>query len=321
MTELSVVIPVYGCKACLRSLHERLTTSLQSVTDSYEIVLVDDASPDDAWSELRELAAGDSHVRSFRLSRNFGQHAAITAGLERSQGRWVVIMDCDLQDPPELIPRLHAKATEGFDIVFAERKRTGGTHPLRRLASRLYSMAMNRLAGADIDFRHGSFSIISRQVVDAFLSVNDRDRHYLLILYWLGFDVGAVDYEQLERPHGSSSYTPKRLLRHAVDAIFFQTTVLLRWIVYLGFVLATTGASFAVYLIISKLTGAASPGWTSLAVFTLLLSGFIIISTGITGLYVGKVFEQVKGRPLYVVAESTEHQLEPERARGLAEGV
>jgi dolichol-phosphate mannosyltransferase len=297
--ELSAVVPVYGCRDCLEVLHARLTAALEDITPDYEIVFVDDRSPDKAWNLESGFAERDPHTVAIRLSRNFGQHAAITAGLEAARGNWVVVLDCDLQDPPEDIRRLYAKALEGYDVVYAQRRRAG-TSGFRRLGSRFYFRLMNVFAGAAFE-EAGSFSIVSRQVVEEFLRFKDRHRHYLLMLHWLGFDTASIEYDQPARHSGRSSYGVRGLVSHALDGLFFQTTVLLRWVVLLGFGFAFAGLAIAVYYLISKLIGSASPGFTSLAVFTLTVGGFIIISTGITGLYIGRVFEQVRERPLFVV--------------------
>jgi polyisoprenyl-phosphate glycosyltransferase len=306
---LSVVVPVYGCRSCLEHLHERLTVTLQDVVPDHEIILVDDRSGDGAWEEIERLVELDAAVRGVRLSRNFGQHAAITAGLAQARGDHVVVMDCDLQDPPELIPQLYAKALEGHDIVFGRRTHKP-TNPLRRLLARLYFRGLRAFTGNKLDGQYGTFSIISRKVVGAFLDLRDQDRHYLMILSWLGFDVAAVDYEPASRHSGRSSYTLPSLIEHALDGVFFQTTVLLRWIVYLGFLLASIGGVLAAYLAVARVAGTAYPGWTSIVVLTLVLCGFIILSTGITGLYIGKVFEQARARPIFVVdrvAERSEY--------------
>jgi polyisoprenyl-phosphate glycosyltransferase len=300
--ELSVVVAVYGCDSCLGELHSRLTGALGEIASTYEVVYVDDRSPDGSWRFLVDLAGRDEHVRLVRLSRNFGQHAAITAGLAESSGRWTVVMDCDLQDPPEQIARLYERALEGYDVVFARRKRRRDSL-FRRTGARLYFWLMNRLLGTRIDGELGSFSILSVQVRDAYLSVGDRSRHYLSILFWLGFEHTSIDVEHAPRHSGKSSYTLGRLLMHAADGLFFQTTVLLRWIVYLGFAVALMGALLAVFFILIFIVSEPYPGWTSLAVLLLLVGGFIIMSTGVAGLYIGKIFEQVKGRPLYVVDE------------------
>jgi glycosyltransferase involved in cell wall biosynthesis len=303
MTELTVVVPVYRCEECLRALYDRLTRSVSEVTPDYELVFVDDRSPDDGWSTLREFAALDPRVKAIRLSRNFGQHPAVTAGLAESTGRWVVVMDCDLQDPPEEVPRLYATAQHGYDIVFARRK--SRRHSLfRRGAARLYFKLMNVFLGTSIEGEYGSFSILARKVVDEFLRFRDRDRHYLLILYWLGFNYTAIDVEHDERYAGRSAYSLPMLLRHAAAGLFFQTTKLLRWIVYLGLFIALSGFALALALVSAFFAGAHSPsGYTSLAVLILLSTGFTLTSLGVTGLYLGKVFEQVKQRPMYVVDE------------------
>jgi glycosyltransferase involved in cell wall biosynthesis len=298
--ELSVVVPVYGCGPCLAQLHERLVLTLETLDVSYEVVMVDDRSPDDAWNEIEALVALDRRVCGVRLSRNFGQHAAITAGLSRARGRWVVVLDCDLQDPPEEIPRLYHEARRGHDIVFGRRARKP-TGLARRLLARMYFGGLRLFAGVKIDGQYGTFSIISRDVVNAFLALQDRDRHYLFILSWLGFDTATVDYVPAVRYAGKSSYSLRRLLTHGLDGVFFQTTVLLRWIVYLGFAVTVCGVAGAIYLVSARLGGTAYPGWTSVMVLLLALCGFIILSTGTAGLYVGKIFEQSRGRPLFVI--------------------
>jgi glycosyltransferase involved in cell wall biosynthesis len=301
-----VVVPVYGCRACLGKLHERLVATLDRLGRSYEIILVDDRAGDGSWEEIECLVALDAAVRGILLSRNFGQHAAITAGLRHSRGDWVIVMDCDLQDPPEDIARLYARALEGHDIVFARRIRKP-TGYLRGLLGRLYFRGIRVFGGAALDGQYGNFSVISRKVVEAFLEFRDQDRHYVMILTWLGFDTAAVDYVPARRFQGRSSYSLPRLLEHAVDGVFFQTTLLLRWIVYLGFFLAASGGMLTLYLVGARIVGDAYPGWTSIVVVVLVLGGFIILSTGITGLYIGKVFDQSRERPVFVVDRIAEH--------------
>jgi dolichol-phosphate mannosyltransferase len=303
MTELSVVVPVFQCEGCLRELHRRLTQSLAAITPDFELVFVEDRGDDRSWDVLRELANDDRRTVAYRLSRNFGQHAAITAGLAHTRGAHVVVMDCDLQDPPEVIAELYAKACEGYDVVLA-RRTLKRQQPLRRIAGRAYFRLLKTFTGTAIDGAYGSFSVISRKTVEAFLSLRDRDRHYLFILGWLGFDRATVDYEPAERFAGESSYGFGALLAHAVDGIFFQTTILLRWIVYLGFVLSAIGAIGAFYVVIMRIMHTAFPGWASVFVLLLTIGGFIIVSTGVTGLYIGRVFDEVRARPLYLIDEA-----------------
>jgi polyisoprenyl-phosphate glycosyltransferase len=301
--ELSVVVPVYGCADCLVSLHARLTESVAQITDRYELVFVDDRSVDDGWSVLGRLAAGDEHVRAFRLSRNFGQDAAITAGLHQAAGDWAVVMDCDLQEAPEDIPRLWAAAGEGYDIVRTTRR--GWRHSaFRRFTSRVY-----RRLTLETDVRpdYSNLSLLSRRVIDAFLRLHDRDREYMIALDWLGFDSTAIEIEHHERHAGESGYTLRGLIRVALDGMFFRSTVLLRLVVLLGFVVALIGVVVAGFEVADYFIEAQKrvPGYTSLAVLLLVLAGFIIVSVGVVGLYVGRIFEQVKDRPLFLIDEQT----------------
>jgi len=297
--ELSVVVPVFGCADCLLELHRRLTAAIGPLTTDYEILLVDDASSDGAWATITALAGDDPCLRGLRLSRNFGQHAAITAGLAGARGRWTVVMDCDLQEPPELIPRLYAEAQEGFDVVHTTRRRRQGT--LRRLTGALYFRLRNAALGTHSGVDHGTLSLLSRRVVDAFLRVGDVHREYLIVLDWLGFDQTTVEMEAADRHAGRSSYTLGRLSRVAIDGMFFQTTRLLRVIVAVGLLVALGGLALATYNLSVYLTSDPPSGYTSLSVLVLLMSGTILVSLGVVGLYVGKVFEQVKGRPLYLI--------------------
>jgi polyisoprenyl-phosphate glycosyltransferase len=297
--QLSVVVPVYGCAECLGPLHERLTASVSSITDRYELVFVDDRSVDDGWTVLRRLARADPHVRAFRLSRNFGQDAAITAGLAKAQGQWAVVMDCDLQEAPEDIPRLWAAAGEGYEIVRTVRR--GWSHSrFRRFTSRAY-----RKLTLETDVRpdYSNLSLLSRAVIDSFLRLHDRDREYMIALDWLGYDSTAIEIDHHERHAGESGYTFQRLIRVALDGMFFRSTVLLRVVVLLGFIVALTGIVVAAFEVVDYFAenDKTVPGYTSLAVLLLVLAGFIIVSVGVVGLYVGRIFEQVKNRPLFLI--------------------
>jgi glycosyltransferase involved in cell wall biosynthesis len=297
---LSVVVPVYGCQPCLRHLHERLTVALRSLEIGYEIVLVDDRAEDGSWSEIERLADLDTRVRGILLCRNFGQQAAITAGLHYARGAWVVVMDCDLQDPPEVIPQLYAKAMEGYDIVFGRRPGKP-TSFARRQLGRLYFCGLRMLGETSVDGQHGAFSVISRKAVDALLALRERNRNYTAMLTWLRFATASVEYTAAPRYRGRSSYSISRLLELAVDGVFFQTTLLLRCIAYAGLCVAAAGGALAGYLLAARAFGSAYPGWTSIMTTEIVLGGFIILSTGITGLYLGKVFEQLRGRPVFVL--------------------
>ncbi|MGI8410957.1 MAG: glycosyltransferase family 2 protein [Solirubrobacteraceae bacterium] len=297
--ELSVVVPVYGCADCLVALHDRLTRSVCEVTDRYEIVFVDDRSRDGGWDVLRGLARGDARVRAFRLSRNFGQDAAITAGLAQARGAWAVVMDCDLQEAPEDIPRLWAAAGEGYEVVRSTR------HGWRHSAFRRWTSRAYRRLTLETDVRpdYSNLSLLSRRVIDAFLRLGDRDREYMIALDWLGFDSTTIEIEHHERHAGESGYTFQRLVRVALDGMFFRSTVLLRVVVLVGFLVALVGIILAAFEVVDYFAepDQTIPGYTSLAVLLLLLAGFIIVSVGVVGLYVGRIFEQVKNRPLFLI--------------------
>ena len=299
--EISVVVPVYRCEECLGALHERLTNTLTGMGVTYELVFVDDASPDSAWSVLSALALRDPAIKLLGLSRNFGEEAAITAGLSHAEGRFAIVMDCDLQDAPEDIPRLHAKAVEGHDIVFTRRVERGHSK-FRERASRLYHELTRRLFRSTVDPEHGNFSIVSRKVLDTVLSLRDRDRHYRAILSWVGFRTTEIPVQHGTRAAGESAYGIKALTKHAIDGVFFQSATLMRYIVYAGFAFALAGLVLALFFVVTYfLSDNNYPGWTSLAVLVLLSTGVIIVSTGVTGLYIGRIFGQVKGRPLFIV--------------------
>lgn len=302
--QISIVVPVYACEGCLEALHDRLTRSVGGLTPAYELVLVDDRSRDRGWEVMQRLAAADGHVRALRLSRNFGQHAAITAGLTEARGRWVVVMDCDLQESPEDIPRLWAAAQDGYDVVRTIRR--GRRHSVpKRWASRLYRRLTME---TDTPPDYSTLSLLSRRVVDAFLRLRDRDREYMIALDWLGFDATTIEIDHAERYDGRSSYGLGRLVSVALDGMFFRSTLLLRLVVLAGFAVAALGVGVAVFEVIEYVAGPNQtvPGYTSLIVLVLVLAGLILVSVGVVGLYVGRIFEQVKGRPLFVIDRRAE---------------
>jgi len=298
--EISVVVPSYGCRECLTALCERLDNVLRQLVPSFEIVIVDDRSPDNSWPVVEALAQRYPAVRGIRLSRNFGQQIAMTAGLRAALGGYVVVMDCDLQDPPELIPDLYRELQKGYDLVMA--KRVERSHPgLRVFAAKAYYWLVHWLTGETMDGAYGSFSILSRKVVEAFLLFQERERHYIFILRWLGFNRGTIEYAHAEREAGHSAYGVGKLIRHALGGMFFQTSAFLNWIMYAG--LFFTIASFAggAYFIYRHFVVGSLPGWTSLVVAILFSTGMILASVGAVGLYISRIFEMSKGRPLYIV--------------------
>jgi glycosyltransferase involved in cell wall biosynthesis len=302
---LSVVSPVYGAEAIVEELVRRVSDAAATITDRYEVVLVEDASPDGCWQRILAACERDDRVKGIRLSRNFGQHRAITAGLEHARGQWVAVMDCDLQDDPAFLVSLYCRAREGFDIVLAARPRR--RHEWwRNLGAGLFHQALRLLGGSGwpVDAQIGTYSLLSRKAVEAFCRVGDADRHYHHVLRWLGFRVAFVPVEHRPRYAGRSAYTVPKLVRHFVAGITSRTDCLLHLalgasaLFIMGSLLAT------VYLVTTYFLHGFKEGWTSTAVLILFGTGSVLFCVGVIGLYVGKIFEQVRPRPLYLIDES-----------------
>ncbi len=301
--EISVVSPVYCCADCLRALCARLAKTLSALGKDYEIILVDDASPDDAWPVLRELCAADSRVKAIALSRNFGQHYAIAAGIEHALGRWIVVLDCDLQDRPEEIARLYAKAQEGFDVVFAERE-TRQDGWLKRNSSRAFIALLNYLSGAEYDYRTANFGIYSRAVIDAVRSMGDRSRFFPVMVRWTGFRKTSIPVQHDARGNGGSSYSLRKLLRLALDIMLSYSDKPLRLVATLGIIVSMIALAMTGFSLYRYLHGDVNvAGYTSLIASMWLLAGVMLFCMGIIGLYVGRVFENVKSRPIFIVRD------------------
>lgn len=299
--ELSVVTPVYKAAECLEALYQRLVDVLERTVDQFEIVMVNDASPDDSWHVIEDLARRDRRVRGINLSRNFGQHCAITAGLEHARGDWVVVMDCDLQHKPEDIARLYESALRGHDIVLVRRLRRHDSL-MKKLTSRAFTILYNTLTDFKIDPTISAYSIISRRVVEALRSMPEGGRSYILMLHWVGFDVGYIDSEHGRRFAGRSAYDFARSINFAIDSIASQSNRPLRLSIQFGFLLSIASLLYAAWLVVRYfLFGVAVAGWTSAMVSMFFLSGLLFANIGVLGLYLGKVFDEAKRRPLYVV--------------------
>lgn len=300
---ISVVSPVYCCAGCLQELCARLRDALSSIGESYEILLIDDASPDDAWRVARELCAADAHVKAIGLSRNFGQHYAIAAGLEHARGDWVVVLDCDLQDRPEEIASLYAKAREGYDVVFAERE-TRQDSWLKRNLSRAFIALLNYLSGADYDYRTANFGIYSRAVIDAVRSMGDHSRFFPIMVRWTGFRTTSIPVRHDARNDGASSYTLRKLARLALEIVLSHSDKPLRLVAGLGIFVSLIAIGMTVFSVLRYLHGDVTvAGYTSVIASMWLLAGITLFCMGVIGLYVGRVFESVKQRPVYVVRE------------------
>jgi glycosyltransferase involved in cell wall biosynthesis len=300
---ISVVTPVYKAPDCLPELYRRLVAVLERIGEPFEILLVNDASPDNSWQVIEGLAQRDPRVRGINLSRNFGQHYAITAGLDHARGRFVVVMDCDLQHVPEDIPRLYEKAREGYDIVFVRRVTRRDTF-LKKLSSRAFTTLYNTLTDFRIDPRISTYSIISRRVADAVRRLSEGNRNYALLLHWVGFDMAYIDGEHAERFAGRSAYSFRKLFAFAIDSITGQSNRPMRLSIQFGFCLSIAAQLYAVWLALRYFIWQVPvEGWTSLMVAIFFLSGLMFANIGVLGVYLGKVFDESRHRPLYVVKD------------------
>jgi len=302
--EISVVAPAYKCRECIPELHRQLVAVLEPLVPSFEIVLVDDGCPEDSWSAIQAAAAADARVKAVGLSRNFGQHYAIAAGLHHSSGNWVVVMDCDLQDRPAEIPNLYRKALEGYDIVYAQRQDRQDSW-FKRALSRGFSVVYNLLSDIHIDPSVANFSIASRPVIDSYCELKEMNRAYHLNLRWLGYRSAFLPVEHASRYAGSTAYTLRRGFRFAIESITSQSNKPLILAIRAGFLMSASAVLVGLFYVWMYLRhGITVTGFTSLIVSVYFVGGLILANMGVLGLYLGKVFNEVKERPLYIVKET-----------------
>ena len=302
---MSVVVPVYGCSGCLNDLYQRLTDTLSIISKEFEIILINDASPDDSWDVIKYLSQSDPRVKGISLSRNFGQHYAIAAGLQFSTGKWTVVMDCDLQDRPEEIINLHEKALEGYEQVVAVRdNRKDGI--LITFTSRLFYIVFNYLSDNVLDNRVANFGIYSSKVIGSVRRYKEKDRSFGLLVAMTGFSREQLKVEHASRSEGKSSYSFRARMSLAVDHILSHSNKPLFLAIKTGFVCSLLSSSYALWLIIRYFIWSQSvAGWTSVIVSLFFLSGLIVSVVGMVGIYVGKIYNEVKERPLYIIDELT----------------
>lgn len=301
--DISVVIPVYGCQAAIPELHRRLCESLEKISKAFEIILVDDYCPQNSWEEIQKVCEKDKRVIGIHMARNFGQIRAITAGLDKSRGDWVVVMDCDLQDRPETIPELYQKAQEGYDVVFARREGRKDS-AITKFLSKCFYKVYDYFTDGTFDSSICNFSISKRKVIDYYCRMREQNRAYTMFIRWLGFKQTAIDMPADERFEGKSSYNLKRKLKMAFEIITSQSNKPLLFSVKLGFVSAFLALIYIIYLVFREIIlGDVLVGWTSIVASIYLMGGIILCAIGVVGIYVGNIFNEAKNRPLYVIDE------------------
>jgi len=301
--DISIVIPVYGCRDALTELYRRLVSSLETISERFEIILVNDACPQNSWETIKQLAMKDHRVKGIDLSRNFGQIRAITAGLSEAIGDLIVVMDCDLQDPPEEIPMLYKKIEEGYDVVYS-RRATRKDRLLKRLSSKFFHAIYGYFTDGAFDATVSNFSMCKRTVIDNYLKMRDQNRAFILFIRWMGFRTTVVDVDHRERATGRSAYNLRKQLRLAGEIISTQSNKPLTLSIKIGCAFASISFLYALYrTFLYFIDGVSVAGWTTIIVSIWFLSGITMVQLGVIGLYLGLVFNQTKQRPIFIVRE------------------
>ena len=302
--DLSVVSPVYRGEKMLSELVERIHKAISPLTDNYEIVLVNDCSPDNSWECISEICKVDKKVKGINLSRNFGQPYAITAGLTYANGNYIAVIDCDLQNKPEDLPAMYQKALEGYDVVSARRVVREDTF-MKRMSSAIFHRVYDFLSGFDTDKAVAEFGIYSRKIVDVYCSIPEYSRSFVELIHTLGFKKTTVDVLHDHRLEGKSSYNLYRLLKLSYDSIISNSNRPLHLAVALGLMMSILSFLMAIYNIFAKFWGLNEvAGYTSTIFSIWFVGGLLLLMMGVLGLYIGKIFDQVKGRPVFIVSDT-----------------
>lgn len=301
---ISVVIPVYKAENTLDELVDRLEQTLPAIDPAYEIILINDRSPDSSWQVIERIGSHKKFVKGIHLSRNFGQHKAISAGLDNCKGEWIVVMDCDLQDQPEEIVRLYSKAQEGYEAVFASRHNRQDSF-IKKLFSKIFYSLLSYLTGTRQDESLASFGIYSSKFIDVIRGMRESIRYFPTMVQWVGFTTYKLPVEHHERKAGKSGYNFRKLSYLAMDIILAYSDKPLRLTVKFGIAIAFIAFGFACYTLLLWWRGEIVVlGYASIIISIWFLTGCILTTLGVVGLYIGKIFEGVKRRPIYIIEKT-----------------
>lgn len=303
MPLISVVSPVFNESGCIQAFYAEVSAALAAITPSWEIVLVDDGSSDDSWRQIRQLSQRDGRVRGVRFSRNFGHHVALAAGLDHCDGDWVVTIDSDLQDPPDAIPLLLETALGGFDVVVGLRE--GRQHGwIKRNLARAFYAVYSHLTDTPFEPRAGVFRIMSRRVVENLRQMRETSRFFAGMVNWVGFAQGAVPVQHRKRYSGETKYPLRKQILLAINGILGFSEKPLKFVATTGLAMSLLSMAYGLFIVARALAGKIVVlGYSSLAAAIFFTGGLTVFTVGLVGLYVGRIFRQVQGRPLYVVAE------------------
>lgn len=303
--KLSVIVPFLNEETNLPVMYERLVKMMEARPEALEIIFVDDGSSDSSPRWVAEKAKQDPRVKMIRLSRNFGHQIAITAGMDYASGDAAVIIDADLQDPPEVIPQLLEKWHEGYEVVYAVRERREGETWLKKFLATSFYKIFHKLSNVNVPMNAGDFRLVDRKVLEALKEVRELHRFMRGLTCWVGFHQGAVYYERAARHAGQTKYPVWKSARLAWDALTSFSGAPLRWMTGVGVIVSLVGVAYLIDIVVVRIIhpGSSVAGWSSLAVIVLLLGGVQLVCLGITGQYISRIFEESKKRPLYLVRE------------------
>jgi dolichol-phosphate mannosyltransferase len=301
----SVIVPVFNEEEVINETYKRLTEVMQSTGESYEIIFVNDGSRDKTALMAREICMKDANVKLIDFSRNFGHQTAITAGMDHACGDAVVVIDADLQDPPEVILEMLKKWREGYEIVYGQRIKREGETVFKKLTAKIFYRFLRSMTEVDIPVDTGDFRLIDRKVCDAMKTISERNRYVRGIVSWLGFKSAPVEFERKKRFAGTTKYPLKKMIKFASDAIMSFSYKPLKIATFFGVFVSVVSFVALIAMIILKLCGIGEyvDGWTSLAVISLFLNGIVLMILGIIGEYIGRIYDEAKDRPLYVIRE------------------